>query len=335
MNQVNSPPPRRVRLIAGVAALAVLAAACGSGKSTPSATTTSRRGTADQIAASVASYELIAGRPQRFIVGVLRADRQRLVSFGTVEMAFAYMGTKDAPVTKASSSFQAVGRFLPIPGQHVDPNTPGPNFVEGSQGTGVYGAEPVTFDRAGFWRVRVTAAIAGRTYNADGDFEVVEHNVIPAPGDAAPKTENAVAGAAGVDPRSIDSRADATTPIPDAELHTTSIAAAIAAHRPLMVVVSTPTYCVSRFCGPITDSVEALAKRYGTRMAFVHLEVWKSFDAGAINAAAGQWIYPTGTGDAREPWAFTVGTDGVIKARFDNVATDDELQKAVTDLVGP
>jgi len=44
-----------------------------------------------------------------------------------------------------------------------------------------------------------------------------------------------------------------------------------------MVVVSTPTYCQSRFCGPITDSVSALAQRYGDRMAFVHLEVWKNF----------------------------------------------------------
>jgi len=43
-----------------------------------------------------------------------------------------------------------------------------------------------------------------------------------------------------------------------AGLHNISIAAATAAGRPA-VVVSTPTFCVSRWCGPITDSVNELA----------------------------------------------------------------------------
>jgi hypothetical protein len=34
------------------------------------------------------------------------------------------------------------------------------------------------------------------------------------------------------------------------------VADAIAAGRPVMVVGSTPVFCVSRFCGPITDAVQ-------------------------------------------------------------------------------
>lgn len=145
-------------------------------------------------------------------------------------------------------------------------------------------------------------------------------------------TENAVAGAAGIDTRSIDSRAAGDAPLPDPELHAGTIAAALEAKRPLMVVVSTPTYCQSRFCGPITDSVSALATRYGDRMAFVHLEVWKNFDDNEVNKAAAEWIYPPGTKDPREPWVFVVGRDGRISHRFDNVATDAELEQAVGDV---
>lgn len=67
-------------------------------------------------------------------------------------------------------------------------------------------------------------------------------------------------------------------------------------------------------------------------MAFVHLEVWKNFDKSEVNKAAAEWIYPPGTKDPREPWVFVIGRDGRIAHRFDNVATDAELQQAVDDV---
>lgn len=161
---------------------------------------------------------------------------------------------------------------------------------------------------------------------------MLERSAIPATGDAAPHTEHPVVGTAGVDPRSIDSRAGPDVAVPDPELHTTTIAAALDAGRPLMVVVSTPTYCQSRFCGPITDSVSALAKRHGDVMDFVHLEMWKDFEKGELNEAAAAWVFPPGTDDAREPWVFVVGSDGRITHRFDNVASDAELAQAVAEL---
>ena len=65
-------------------------------------------------------------------------------------------------------------------------------------------------------------------------------------------------------------------------------------------------------------------------MAFVHLEVWKDFDKKVINEAAAEWIQPKGgLGDTQEPWVFVVGSDGIVKQRFDNVANDAELEAAV------
>ncbi len=220
-------------------------------------------------------------------------------------------------------------RFLPIPGQRIDAAAPGPRFVEGSEAIGVYGASDVGFDHPGFWQVNATATIEGRRHQAQAAFEVLERSAIPAPGEPAPRTEHPVAGPSGFDARSIDSRASPETPV-----HSTSIAAALDARRPLMVVVSTPTYCQSRFCGPITDSVSDLAKRHGAAMAFVHLEVWKDFEKGELNQAAAEWIYPPGTEDAREPWVFVVGRDGRISHRFDNVATDAELEQAAAEVIG-
>jgi hypothetical protein len=276
----------------------------------------------------VASYDLTTARPVRFLVGVLRSDKQKLVSFGRATFSLRRDG---AP--KSARPELAIADWIPIPGQNLANVPSTPTMVDGSQGTGVYRAQGVRFDKPGTWQVTVSVTIGGRPRLARAAFTVAKASTVPAPGDPAPATDNPIAGTAGVAPRSIDSRGDDNTPIPDPELHSTSIAAALAAHRPLMVVVSTPTYCESRFCGPITDSVQQLAQRHGDRIAFVHLEVWKDFERQEVSPYATEWIDPHATGDAREPWVFTVGTDGRIRQRFDNVASDAELAAAVDDLL--
>ena len=326
------PRRRPLRIVALVWVMALVTAGCGKGADKAAVVKEGGKTASSEVAAQVASYELVAGRKGRFMVGLLAGDQSRLVAFGTVQVRFAYLGEQGSAKPAGPETAPVTAVFLPIPGQHLDPAATGPRFGQGSDGIGVYGAPDVGFDRPGFWQVSASATIDGEPTTATAAFEVLASSPIPAPGDAAPHTDNPVAGAAGVDPRSIDSRAAAVTPIPDPELHATTVAAALDAKRPLMVVVSTPTYCQSRFCGPITDSVAALAKRYGDRMAFVHLEVWKNFDKNEVNKASAEWIYPPGTTDAREPWVFVVGRDGRVTQRFDNVATDAELEQAVSDV---
>ncbi len=43
------------------------------------------------------------------------------------------------------------------------------------------------------------------------------------------------------------------------------------------MVFATPVFCVSRFCGPVTEMVEELAHRYDDRAVFIHVEIWKDF----------------------------------------------------------
>jgi len=98
--------------------------------------------------------------------------------------------------------------------------------------------------------------------------------------------------------------------------------------------VSTPTFCVSRFCGPITEEVERLAQEFADRVDFVHLEVWQDFEEQVVNPAAAEWIAPRDGGDLREPWVFVVGADGLVTERFDNAVTDADLRGAVEALAG-
>jgi hypothetical protein len=89
-------------------------------------------------------------------------------------------------------------------------------------------------------------------------------------------------------------------------------------------------YCVSKFCGPVTDMVQELAAEYGDRAEFIHIEVWRDFQGQVVNQAAADWILREDT--LQEPWVFLVGADGRVAARWDNVATRQEIEPHLQDL---
>jgi hypothetical protein len=122
----------------------------------------------------------------------------------------------------------------------------------------------------------------------------------------------------------IDSRAtsDGGT-IPDPELHTWTIAEAIAKHVPAVVIFSTPVFCVSRFCGPVTDEVEQLAKRFSDRAVFIHVEIWRDYQKQVINQAAADWLYRNN--DLTEPWLYEIGADGKIVDRWAVLFREDQV----------
>jgi len=164
-------------------------------------------------------------------------------------------------------------------------------------------------------------------------FKVLEESHVPVPGDPAPRTQNLLPGDPDAPPDAVDSRAEDDGTVPDPDLHEETVAAAIDAGRPIMVVISTPVYCVSRFCGPITDTVQELAQEHGARMDFVHLEVFRDFEANTLNKAAVEWIWPDRLGEPAKPWVVLVDAGGTVIERWDNVASERSLTEAVRAVV--
>jgi len=302
--------------------------ACSAGGSTKPAATGK-----DPLSVEVASYDLAVGPPARFIAGLLTAD-QKLIGFGTVTMRFDFLGTDKASGAPTPVGATATATYLPIPGTTTpSPPPTGPVIVSGT-GPGVY-ATQFGFDRPGFWQVEVTARVDGAQRRGTGAFSVTDHHKVPAPGDPALVTENLTVASPDVPKVAVDSRAGTGGDIPDPELHSTTIAAAVAAKRPAVVVFATPVYCVSRFCGPVTDLVDGLAKANADRASFIHVEIWRDFQANTVNKAAADWLFRDN--DLTEPWVFVIGADGRITARFDNVTTAAELEPLIAALpvIGP
>jgi hypothetical protein len=276
-----------------------------------------------------ASFDLAVDRPARFLVG-LSTVGNRFVSGGSVRLRFFFLGEERAQgdpelVTEATAS------FLPIPGEEDEAAPAAPRTVGGDAARGVYRVDELTFERAGFWEVEAAATLGrGEVLRGRGAFEVLPDPQVPYLGEAAPRTENLTISSEEAPPEAIDSRAATEGRIPDPELHATTIADAIRRERPVLAVFATPVYCVSRFCGPVTDEVAELAAEYGDRAEFVHVEIWRDFQNQVVNEAAAEWLLRDGS--LQEPWVFLIGGDGRVVARWDNVATRGEMEPLLRDL---
>ncbi len=314
---------RRASLLAVGLAL-VLVTGCGpSGAATAPSGGSATSAAGPGVVAQVASYQLVVGHPGRLIVAILAADN-RWVSFGSVEMAFEYLGTQTSTPDPNVAVAPETAQFLPIPG--TPSGSGAPALTAPADGRGLYGVESITFPAAGYWQVTSSGTLDdGTAFSADASFEVRAAPIVPEVGDAAVTSDNPVQGTPGIAPVSLDSRAVNGDPIPDPELHRVSIADAVAAHHPALVVFSTPVYCVSRFCGPVTDMVADLAAAYADRADFIHIEIYADFESGTLNRAAVDWLQ-TPDGDLREPWVYLIGADGRVAASWDTMVTRDEIE---------
>ena len=253
--------PRAIGRTVAVVFVLVLVACSPAGSQVPTQVA-SPSGTANgsQVVAQVATFQMVADRPGRLLMALLSADN-RWVSFGSVTFSFSYLGDESGSPPPAVPMEDATAAFLPIPGSPVGVDLP-PTLTFPADGHGVYAANPVTFPRAGYWQVVASGELDdGTPFAADAAMEVLAAPTVISVGDVAPHSDNAVIGTADVPDAAIDSRAASGEPIPDPELHTTSIADALDAGHPALVVFSTPVYCVSQFCGPVTDLVGAAGGR--------------------------------------------------------------------------
>jgi hypothetical protein len=309
--------------------LATVGAACSGNGSTDSPAGSVGSTT---FAAQLAGVDLWAGAPQRVEIGIFQSTQTtgvRLVTFGTVQLAFSYLGA-DGSATPIQGP-QVAASYLPAP--TTKEAGAGPALSDPSTARGVYQAENVTFDHVGIWQADVTADVRGvGTQHLTVQFAVASKPAFPAPGQKALRTKNLTLASKHVPLSAIDSRAQNGAPVPDPDLHRWTIAKALAEHRPILVVFATPVYCTSQFCGPTVDGVEALAKQYANRAVFIHIEIYKKVtSAGRVpNQAAVDWLYRNG--DLIEPWLYLIGSDGIIKDRWAPLYDPSEVAKELAAL---
>ncbi|HEX2049815.1 MAG TPA: hypothetical protein VHJ34_04180 [Actinomycetota bacterium] len=289
-----------------VAALACAAiAACGGGagdsaaprarsSSPPDARASFRQPFGDAEAYPVVvSSELVVGR-NRFQLGV--------------------MDSNDAPI--GSRSMSVAVRFFDLAESAAEPASSARlRYVETAPGRGVY-VGTATFERAGEWGAEVSIDGDGVDSTVRTSFRVADDASTPAVGERVPASDTPTL--ADVD----DLSEISTDSDPDPSFYRTSIAQALRARAPFVVVFATPKFCQSAVCAPTLDTVQRIARDYDG-VTFVHVEVYENLDDPSNLEQApsvGEWGLRT------EPWVFVVGADGRVVSKYEGSVTPAELR---------
>jgi hypothetical protein len=113
------------------------------------------------------------------------------------------------------------------------------------------------------------------------------------------------------------------TRVPPDSMHNVDFASVVG-RKPVVLVFATPALCQSRVCGPIVDEVEQLKATYGSRMAFIHMEVYKNNNIqDGYRPEFLAWRLPS------EPWVFTIDRRGRIAAELEGPASTGEIRQAI------
>ena len=106
-----------------------------------------------------------------------------------------------------------------------------------------------------------------------------------------------------------------------------SLSSLVGAGKPIAVMFATPALCQTATCGPVLDALLSIRKPYEDRVAFVHIEIYKSNKGVDVAPTVAAWNLPG------EPWLFTVDGQGTVKSRLDGAFGRDEMKQALDALV--
>ena len=186
----------------------------------------------------------------------------------------------------------------------------------------------VQFLDAGNWAVQPVLAQGSDTTVLDElAFTVLEASAVPNVGQPAISTDNlTLATEPNIKRLSTDED-------PDPAFYQMTVTQALAAGKPFVVAFATPAFCETRFCGPSLDNVKEVQPEFADRVNFIHIEPYELDAEGSL--VVGEDGLRVTTEPARawrlltEPWVFVVDAQGVISARFEGVASPEELREAL------
>jgi hypothetical protein len=228
--------------------------------------------------------------------------QSRLVSRPTAKIWLA-RGLKSVPFAQTTARSEPIGVSGSEPGEAEAVFVA--NFQLDEPGTYWLLAEPV----------------GGRKIQAVGNVVVKEKTAAPDVGAQAVPSKTPTLRTSTLEQLTTSTK-------PDRKLYESSVAEALAAKSPFVVVFATPKYCTSRTCGPVVEVVSDVRRKHAEDgIRFIHVEIYEDNDpTKGENRWVKEWNLPS------EPWVFVVGADGTIRDRFEGTVSVRELDSAVGEI---
>jgi hypothetical protein len=219
---------------------------------------------------------------------------------------------------------------------------PGGESVAAPDGTFIWAIEDVAgiyvtradFPAAGAWTAEFTTEAPGSpSQTIPYSFDVRADASVVQPGEKAPSVDTPILADVGGDAARISTDAE-----PVDAFYETSVADALAAAKPFVLVFATPKFCQTATCGPTLEKVKTVAAAHPD-VTFINVEPYQ------LELREGQ-LQPVVSAENRlqavpateayglltEPYVFVVGGDGIVKDSFELIFTPEEIDAALAGL---
>ena len=310
-----------------VALLAALTAACGSGEAEPPQSLDfSARAVGEAFDPDVQPVVLnsaLAVGPNRLALGFFRSDASLIFEASGSAWTYSLDESRQGAFV-ARHELQRASLSQQTDHAHDDGST----HVHDDELVAVFYAN-VDFDRTGHWGAELDVEVEGeRRRLRVQPFVVLERTPEPQVGDPLPESPHLTLR----DTSDITLVSSMARPV--LEMNELTVPEAVATGKPVLVAIATPAYCQSRFCGPLMDAVVVpLWEEFGDEVQFVHIE---PFIIEAVRAEGRlipipllkDWQLQT------EPWVFVAAPGGAITAKFEGVASLEEVRAALAAVTG-
>jgi hypothetical protein len=187
---------------------------------------------------------------------------------------------------------------------------------------------------AGVWGAEIsTAAPQAESETIRMTFEVADSTPTVQIGQQAPASDTPTAADVDGDLARLSTDEN---PVP--AFYETSVADALAAKQPFVLVFATPKFCTSQQCGPTLDSIKPIAEAHPD-VTFINVEPYQleeqegqlqpvldANDQLQAAPATDEW------GLLSEPWIFVVDRDGIVRGSFEGVVGQPELEQALAEV---
>ena len=322
------------RLLAVTAALLLALAGCTPGGSTgtsPSAAPSASGGGCATTPAPAADAVSAWQGSQAPSVFPLIINPTGTLACGPNRMMFSFLDAQNVPVASPDRTVKVaifdLGASTEQPVTETDAM-----FIWAIEGErGVYVAN-LDLPTAGTYGAAFTTQLADAAPETiKVTFESAPEPTVVSVGDTAPASDTPTLADVGGDVTRIS-----TDTHPVEAFYEVSVADALAAKEPFVLVFATPKFCATAQCGPTLDRIKPIAAAHPD-MTFINAEPYQlqevdgqlqpvlSGDPPALTAApwTDEWRLPS------EPWVFVVDGDGIVQGSFMLIVGDEELEAAI------
>ena len=197
-------------------------------------------------------------------------------------------------------------------------------FPDGVRG---FHVTSVDFTAVGRWNLILHIPAEGGFDDVGIAIDVPEDTSAPSVGDAAP----ASASRTLIDVANI---ADLSTgESPDPGLYLISLADAVAADKPFVVVFASPGFCTNAFCGPQAEVLSEVRELFGDRANYIHVDLFENPEQVRLGEEPIETPILEEWGLHTDEWTFIVNAEGVVVARFEAFAPLAEVEAALAQVL--